>query len=64
MLLGPSGQAAGIESKLRGLLKTDINGKDRFQDALDNGLADTDYNTCAVFPGFVDYEVFCSAPKV
>ena len=51
MLLGPSGQAAGIESKLRGLLKTDINGKDRFQDALDNGLADTDYNTCAVALG-------------
>lgn len=44
MLLGPSGQAGSIETKLRGLLKTDIQGKDRFQDALDNGLTDTDYN--------------------
>ena len=51
MLLGPAGQTGTIESKLRGLLKTDINGKDRFQDALDNGLADTNYNTCAVALG-------------
>ena len=51
MLLGPSGQAGSIETKLRGLLKTDIQGKDRFQDALDNGLTDTDYNTCAVALG-------------
>ena len=54
MLLGPwgkAGQAGVIEAMLRQKLKTDISGNDRVQDALNNGLLDTDYNTCAVALG-------------
>jgi hypothetical protein len=51
MLLKPSGKDSSIETKLRGLMKTDVLGNDRFKDALDNGLLDTDYATCAVALG-------------
>lgn len=50
-LLKPSGADATLDTKLRGLLKTDVLGNDRLDDALKRGLLDTDYNTCSVALG-------------
>jgi hypothetical protein len=40
-----------IETRLRGLMKTDVMGNDRFNDALANGLLDTDYWTASTALG-------------
>ncbi|MFO0979374.1 MAG: papain-like cysteine protease family protein [Planctomycetaceae bacterium] len=51
MILKSTAMASDMDRRLRGILKTDLDGNSRFDDALANGLLDTDYRICAIALG-------------